>query len=136
VKGEPLTSLLPIEYIFRQGEARIKLFNFSLHGIGQGVRKLISKGFGQGWRMGGEKGTREKKNGMPGRDLLWLSTLGINLVLAGAAGAAIGYFIDKWLRTPPVMTIVFFCVGTVAGFRQIYKEVRKLGNDDKKNKDQ
>jgi ATP synthase protein I len=86
--------------------------------------------------MRGEKGTHEKKNGTLGRDLLWLSTLGINLVLAGAAGVAIGYFIDKWLRTPPVMTIVFFCIGTIAGFRQIYKEVRKLGSDDTKNGNQ
>ena len=86
--------------------------------------------------MRGEMGTHEKKNGTPGRDLLWLSTLGINLVLAGAAGVAIGYFIDKWLKTAPVMTIVFFCIGTIAGFRQIYKEVRKLGSDDKKNENQ
>ncbi|MBN2188155.1 MAG: AtpZ/AtpI family protein [Chitinispirillaceae bacterium] len=74
-----------------------------------------------------------KKGVRTGRDLLWLSTLGINLVLAGAAGVVIGYFLDKWFNTPPVMTIVFFCIGTFAGFRQIYKEVRKLGNGDTKN---
>jgi F0F1-type ATP synthase assembly protein I len=106
---------------------------FSLYGIGRGVRKLISNTLGLGWRMNSEKGSGGKKNGATGRDFVWLSTLGINLVLAGAAGVCIGYFLDKWLNTPPVLTIVFFCIGTFAGFRQIYKEVRRLGSDGKKN---
>jgi F0F1-type ATP synthase assembly protein I len=101
--------------------------------LGGGARKLISYSFGRGWGMDSGKVTGGNKNVRTGRDFLWLSTLGINLVLAGAAGVAIGYFLDKWFNTPPVMTIVFFCIGTFAGFRQIYKEVRKLGSDDKKN---
>ena len=76
----------------------------------------------------------KKNNGQRGsrmrRDLLWLSTLGINLVLSSAAGIVLGFFLDKWLNTRPVLTLVFFCVGTFAGFRQIYKEIQKLGNDD------
>ena len=64
------------------------------------------------------------------RDLLWLSTLGINLVFAGAAGGVLGWFIDRWLKTPPVFTIVLFLIGTFAGFRQIFKEVKKLGNEE------
>jgi ATP synthase protein I len=83
--------------------------------------------------MDGGKERGGKRSMRTGRELLWLSTLGINLVLAGAAGIIIGYFLDKWFNTPPVMTIIFFCIGTFAGFRQIYKEVRKLGSDDIKN---
>jgi ATP synthase protein I len=133
VKGEPLTSILAIEYIIRQGKARINFLCFRSMVLSRGARKLISYSFGLGWGMNGIKETGGKKNVRTGRDLLWLSTLGINLVLAGAAGVAIGYFLDKWFNTPPVMTIIFFCIGTFAGFRQIYKEVRKLGSDDKKN---
>jgi ATP synthase protein I len=81
----------------------------------------------------GEKEAGKNKNVSLGRDMVWLSTLGINLVLAGAAGVLIGYYLDKWLKTQPVMTIIFFCIGTAAGFRQIYKEVRKLGSDGKNN---
>ena len=73
-----------------------------------------------------------RKNARFRQDLLWLSTLGINLVLASAAGVVIGYYLDKWLKTPPVLTIVFFCIGTFAGFRQIYKDVRKLGSDNER----
>lgn len=82
-----------------------------------------------GGKETGEKKPVLKKNVSRGRDMVWLSTLGINLVLAGAAGIFIGYFLDKWFKTQPIMTIVFFCIGTFAGFRQIYKEIRKLGRD-------
>lgn len=67
-------------------------------------------------------------------DLLWLSTLGINLVLAGAAGVVIGLYLDRWLKTMPVMTILFFCIGTFAGFSQIYREIRKLGSGNERKK--
>lgn len=86
-----------------------------------------------GGKETGEKKPGVKKNVSLGRDMVWLSTLGINLVLAGAAGVFIGYFLDKWLKTQPIMTIVFFCIGTFAGFRQIYKEIRKLERDDNKH---
>jgi len=86
--------------------------------------------------MNDGKNPAAKKKLHRGGDLLWLSTLGINLVLAGAAGIAIGYFLDKWLKTQPVMTILFFCIGTFAGFRQIYKEMQKLGNDNEKPHEQ
>jgi len=86
--------------------------------------------------MGDGKPPDLKKSSRLGRDMLWLSTLGINLVLAGAVGVVVGYYIDKWLKTPPIMTILFFCIGTFAGFRQIFKEVRKLGDEEKKHEQQ
>lgn len=75
----------------------------------------------------------KKKGGnaeTPGRkgDLLWVSSLGIHLVLSTAAGVVIGWYLDKWLKTSPVLVIVFFFIGTFAGFRQIYLEMKKLGD--------
>jgi len=66
-------------------------------------------------------------------DLLWAATLGINLVVSTAAGVVIGWYLDKLFKTSPVLTIVFFFIGTLAGFIQIYREIRKLDNDDKKH---
>jgi ATP synthase protein I len=80
-----------------------------------------------------KKKSGEKKEPGGKGDLLWASTLGINLVLATAAGLLIGWYLDKWFKTAPVLTIIFFFVGTFAGFRQIYVEIRKLGNEDNKN---
>jgi ATP synthase protein I len=67
------------------------------------------------------------------QDWLWLSTLGINLVFSSAIGAVIGHFLDKWFKTTPIFIILFFFIGTLAGFLQIYKQVQKLGKEDSKN---
>ncbi|MBN1129128.1 MAG: AtpZ/AtpI family protein [Chitinispirillaceae bacterium] len=73
-----------------------------------------------------------EKTGRKG-DLIWVSSLGIHLVLSTAAGLVIGWYLDKLFKTAPVLTIVFFFIGTFAGFRQIYREIKKLGDDDTKN---
>lgn len=85
-----------------------------------------------------ESGKKQEAASGPGfkRNLLWVSTLGINLVISSAVGVVIGVFLDKWLKTQPVMTILFFCVGTAAGFRQIYREIRKLGSEEEKHDEQ
>jgi ATP synthase protein I len=82
--------------------------------------------------MGDGKKHEAKNDPSFGRNLLWMSTLGINLVLSSAVGVVIGLYLDKWLKTQPVMTILFFLVGTFAGFRQIYREIRKLGSEEEK----
>ena len=74
----------------------------------------------------------EEKPGGKG-DLIWASSLGIHLVLSTAVGLILGWYLDKWFKTAPVLTIVFFFIGTFAGFRQIYLEIKKLGENDKKN---
>jgi F0F1-type ATP synthase assembly protein I len=79
--------------------------------------------------------TEEKKpgggnNARSRQDWLWLSTLGINLVLASAVGAVIGYYLDKLFKTSPIFIIVFFFIGTLAGFLQIYKQVQKMSKDN------
>ena len=70
------------------------------------------------------------------RNVMWLSTLGINLVLCTAVGLLIGYYLDKWIvSTKPVLTIAFFLLGIFAGFRQIYRDVRRINRsgDDEEN---
>ncbi len=43
--------------------------------------------------------------------------------LAGGiiAGALIGYLGDRWLGTSPFLLIAFLVIGTIAGFRSVYK---------------
>jgi len=76
-----------------------------------------------------------RKNARFRQDLLWLSTLGINLVFASAVGVVVGHYLDKLFKTSPIFTIVFFCIGTFAGFRQIYKQVQKMDEDDNEKND-
>lgn len=77
---------------------------------------------------------RKKEKGFK-RDFLWVSTLGINLVLSSIVGIGLGYLIDHWFRTQPIFTIILFFIGTFAGFRQIYKEIMKLAKEDEKKHD-
>jgi len=67
--------------------------------------------------------------------LLSASLIGIHLVMTSVLGLALGYFLDKWLETTPWLTMVFFFLGVVAGFKNMFQEVKKLSkkNDAQKN---
>lgn len=40
-----------------------------------------------------------------------------------AIGGAIGYFLDKWLKTTPWLLIIFIVIGMVAG---VYEAIRMI----------
>lgn len=44
-------------------------------------------------------------------------------------GFFIGYSLDKWLKTDPVLTIVFVLYGVAAGFVNLFKVTRKNDRD-------
>jgi len=67
------------------------------------------------------------------RQLLEASSVGIQLVLSTFAGFAIGYFLDKFLKTFPWLTIVFFLFGIVAGFYDLVRVARKQNGTGKKS---
>lgn len=61
------------------------------------------------------------------------------MVAATLIGLAMGYYLDKWLETPPWFTLIFLVIGIIAGFRNIYilteRELKrqKESNNDKDN---
>jgi F0F1-type ATP synthase assembly protein I len=50
--------------------------------------------------------------------------VGADMVAATFVGAAIGYFLDKWLGTSPWMLIVWFVLGVTAGFVMVYRRMQ------------
>ncbi|HBU70048.1 MAG TPA: hypothetical protein DEE98_06640 [Elusimicrobia bacterium] len=58
-------------------------------------------------------------------DIYSASSLGIVLVACVAIGFFSGFYLDKWLKTSPVFTLVMLFVGVAAGFWSIYKEVTR-----------
>jgi ATP synthase protein I len=42
-------------------------------------------------------------------------------VLSIAVGMAIGYYLDRWLETEPILLLVFTVFGCVAGLRRLLK---------------
>ena len=59
------------------------------------------------------------------KQLLEASTVGIQLVLSTFVGFAIGYFLDKYLKTFPWLTVIFLIIGIIAGFRELLRVARK-----------
>jgi len=53
--------------------------------------------------------------------------IGIELVAALAVGVGIGLLLDYWLDTKPWMLIVFFFLGSAAGFLNVYRAVSGYG---------
>ena len=66
--------------------------------------------------------------------------VGVEFVSAVGVGVAIGLLLDYWLETKPWLMIVFFLLGSVAGFLNIFRALsgygyaagyRAEGEDDK-----
>ncbi len=47
--------------------------------------------------------------------------VGTEMLSGVLAGGAIGYFLDDWLETKPLMLIVFLFLGGAAGFLNVYR---------------
>lgn len=50
-----------------------------------------------------------------------------HLVAGLAGGAAIGYFLDRWLDTSPWCLVAFFFLGSAAGMLNVYRMVSGMG---------
>lgn len=70
-----------------------------------------------------------KKQSLVMRSLATISQFGINMIVPICMCSVAGYFLDKWLGTDFLM-IIFFFVGALAGFRNIYILARKVYEDD------
>ena len=57
--------------------------------------------------------------------------LGTELVAAVAVGSIIGFILDNWFGTKPILIIVFFFFGTAAGITNVIKAAKKMQKDVK-----
>ena len=57
----------------------------------------------------------------------WLdySSVGLMFPASILVGFAIGFFLDKWLKTDPWLKIVFILYGIVAGFYNLFSQTRR-----------
>ena len=52
--------------------------------------------------------------------------LSTDLVAGVAVGALIGFWLDRWFDTQPMLFIVFFLLGTAAGFLNVFRTAREI----------
>ena len=57
--------------------------------------------------------------------------LGTELVAAVIVGTIIGFILDNWFGTKPILIIVFFLFGAAAGITNVIKAARKMQKDIK-----
>lgn len=60
---------------------------------------------------------------------------GLGFILPGAivGGVILGYYIDRWLNTSPVLGIMLGALGAVAGFVEILRLLARAERSEKRN---
>ena len=54
------------------------------------------------------------------------------LVASVVVGSTIGFLLDNWFDTKPVLTICFFFMGVAAGILNVFKSAKKMHKDFEK----
>jgi ATP synthase protein I len=67
------------------------------------------------------------------KSLLSYSSLGIEMGLCVAIGIGIGYYLDKYFKTSPYLTIIFMIFGIIAAMKTIYMLMKKLEKENERN---
>ncbi|MCJ7663127.1 MAG: AtpZ/AtpI family protein [Desulfobacterales bacterium] len=67
------------------------------------------------------------------RQIASYSTVGLEMGLSVAVGAIGGYYLDKWLKTEPWLLIIFLIFGAIAGFRSLYRALKRLERENKED---
>lgn len=60
-----------------------------------------------------------------------LATVGITLVVATAGATIGGYFLDRWLGTLPVFTLIGLGVGIATGFREFFRMIKRAEKEER-----
>lgn len=84
---------------------------------------------------GEQKDTRDPDKPHPFVQKAKLASVGLEMGLAVAIGLGIGYWLDKYFATEPILLIVFLLFGIAAGFRGMVRAAKEAAKDHKKSDD-
>lgn len=96
-----------------EGESPSKRKDFA-----ERLRALRSEVKQDDGRVGG-RGTPQTPAG-------WVLRLSVELVAGLVVGGVIGWGLDRWLGTNPLMLIVFFLLGAVAGIYNVIRTAMEM----------
>tara|TARA_B100000579_G_C22712226_1_gene795182 strand:+ start:122 stop:415 length:294 start_codon:yes stop_codon:yes gene_type:complete len=69
--------------------------------------------------------TKEGSNAASIGKALKIST---ELVAAVVVGSTIGFLLDSWFGTKPLLTVCFFFIGVAAGMLNVFKSAKKMNS--------
>ena len=52
--------------------------------------------------------------------------IGTELVAAVVVGSTLGFILDNWFDTKPLLTICFFCMGVTAGILNVFRSAKRM----------
>ena len=67
----------------------------------------------------------------PWQALGGLATVGITLVVAIAGATIGGYFLDRWLGTKPLFTLIGLGVGIATGIREFLRTMKRWQSEER-----
>ena len=75
------------------------------------------------------KKIREENKGSNAASLGKALKISTELVAAVVVGTTIGFLLDSWFDTKPLLTICFFFMGVAAGILNVFKSAKKMHNE-------
>jgi len=70
--------------------------------------------------------SKEKNEGTNAASLGKALKISTELVASVFVGAIIGFLLDSWFDTKPLLTICFFFMGVAAGILNVFKSAKKM----------
>ena len=74
------------------------------------------------------KGVEEVKRGSNAASLGKALKISTELVAAVVVGTTLGFILDNWFGTKPLLTICFFFLGVAAGILNVFKSAKRMQN--------
>ena len=75
------------------------------------------------------KKIREENRGSNAASLGKALKISTELVAAVFVGSTIGFLLDNWFDTKPLLTICFFFMGVAAGILNVFKSAKKMNKN-------
>ena len=79
------------------------------------------------------KNTEKNKEGSNAASLGKALKISTELVAAVVVGSIIGFLLDGWFDTKPLLTICFFIIGVAAGMLNVFRSAKRMHNNKYKN---
>ena len=72
------------------------------------------------------RGVEQKEVGSNAASLGKALKISTELVAAVVVGSTIGFLLDNWFDTKPLLTICFFIMGVAAGILNVFRSAKKM----------